>query len=304
MATVRTTDFPLWAGVATVATFAPTRDDHTRAVQTVQAWLRHVDRVASTYRADSQLQTLNAAAGRTVTAGPTLTAMLTAALDIAQRTGGLVDPTIGQVTLRHTEPIRVARRVTYRDVDVRPTTSGAVVRVPIGVRLDLGATAKAWAADQSASIAATAANGGALVSLLGDVSISGPAPSAGWAVRVTDDHREGVHTSNRTAQTIALTSGGLATSGTTARVMMLSDGTPAAHIVDPRTLLPVDSPWRAVSVAAPSCLIANAASTAAVILGAGAPDWLERSSLPARLASRDGAPRFLGQWPAPLSRAA
>src|SRR5207253_564958 len=62
-------------------------------------------------------------------------------------------------------------------------------RLPPNVQLDLGATAKAWAADRAAAAAAAATGSGALVSLGGDIATSGTAPAGGWLIHVTDDHR-------------------------------------------------------------------------------------------------------------------
>jgi thiamine biosynthesis lipoprotein len=69
------------------------------------------------------------------------------------------------------------------------------------------------------------------------------------------------------------------------------------HIVDPRTGYPASGPWRTASVAAPHCAAANAAATAAIVAGPGAPAWLFQTGLAARLVSHDGAVRLLGDWP-------
>ena len=61
------------------------------------------------------------------------------------------------------------------------------VALPEGAELDLGATAKALAADRAALAAAEASGTGVLVSLGGDISIAGPLPDGGWPVRIADD---------------------------------------------------------------------------------------------------------------------
>ena len=70
------------------------------------------------------------------------------------------------------------------------------------------------------------------------------------------------------------------------------------HIVDPRTGRPADGPWRTATVAAVTCADANAASTAAIVAGPGAEDWLAEAGLPARLTGHDGRLRDLNGWPA------
>ena len=67
------------------------------------------------------------------------------------------------------------------------------------------------------------------------------------------------------------------------------DGRTVHHIVDPRTGDIPEPVWRTVTVAAATCLDANVASTAAVVLGRDAPAWLAKQHLPARLVAVDGA---------------
>ena len=69
-------------------------------------------------------------------------------------------------------------------------------------------------------------------------------------------------------------------------------------MIDPRTGRPADTPWRTASVAAATCVDANVASTAAIVLGDDAPAWLEERRLPARLVARSGEALFVGGWPA------
>jgi thiamine biosynthesis lipoprotein len=77
----------------------------------------------------------------------------------------------------------------------------------------------------------------------------------------------------------------------------LHDGDLVHHIVDPRTGRSADPVWRSVSVAAASCLAANTISTAAIIRGHRAPDWIATLGVPARLIDRTGAVRTVGRWP-------
>jgi thiamine biosynthesis lipoprotein len=171
----------------------------------------------------------------------------------------------------------------------------AAIRIPTGVRLDLGATAKAWAADRAANAVHAGTGAGSLVSLGGDIATAGAAPEAGWPIYVTDDHRSAP---GRQGQTISIVSGGLATSSTAVR-RWSHEGQTRHHIIDPVTGAPVARTWRTASVAAETCLDANIASTAALIRARAAPAWLEQLGLPARLVSNDGAVRLVGGWPVP-----
>ncbi len=168
--------------------------------------------------------------------------------------------------------------------------------MPPGVCLDLGATAKALCADRAARRARAAAGCGVLVSLGGDISVSGEPPQEGWAVRITDGADEDP-VATGPGQTVAIREGGLATSGVTVR-RWAQQGRSRHHLVDPRTARPATVVWRTVTVAAPNCVDANIASTAAVIMGEPAPEWLSGRGVHARLVRPGGSAVFVGDWPA------
>jgi thiamine biosynthesis lipoprotein ApbE len=271
--------------------------------------LAAIDRACSRFRSDSELSRVNARAGRATPAGELLIEAISLALRAAELTGGAVDPTVGRALelagydrdWRLLEPPAAGPdrppAVTARALcDWRAVTldrARATVRVPAGIKLDLGATAKAWAADRGAAACAAAGGCGALVSLGGDIATAGAAPAGGWQVRVTDDHRSD---QSAPGQTVAIRSGGLASSSTTVRRWRHGEGT-MHHIIDPATGAPVSSRWRTVSVAAADCADANIAATASLVRAAEAPAWLAELGLPARLVARDGAVTLVGSWP-------
>jgi thiamine biosynthesis lipoprotein len=299
--TITTTSFDLWGGIASVSTHRGTGPDaHEVALAAVRRWLDEVEAAASTYRPDSEITALNAADGRPTRVGPVLAAALRVALASAATTNGTVDPTVGTVTLvaASAQPT-VTRTGSYRDVELAHDGDSTIVTMPAGVRLDLGATAKAWAADRAAELAAVASGSGVLVSLAGDIAMSGPAPDHGWVVLVTDDHREGVDSTNAVAETVSLAGGGLATSSTTVRRRETAEGGTVAHVIDPIRWRPVTPVWRTVTVAAGDCVAANTATTAALVLGDRAEAWLEQTGLPVRLVGVDGHIVRLGGWPLP-----
>jgi thiamine biosynthesis lipoprotein len=172
------------------------------------------------------------------------------------------------------------------------------VQLPRGAQLDLGSTAKAWAADRCAGLIADQLSCGVLVSLGGDIAVAGPPPDDGWHVKATDDH---AGPGDAPGQAITIRDGGLATSSTTIRTWE-AGGKRMHHIIDPRTGSPVASPWRTVSVAAATCLDANIASTAAIIKGEPAVAWLTDLALPARLVTQSGAITTTPGWPPPANR--
>jgi thiamine biosynthesis lipoprotein ApbE len=275
----------------------------------VEGELAAIDHACSRFRADSELSRVNARAGRWTPASALLMEALELATRAAECTDGDVDPTIGRALelagydrdWRRLAPasgqpeapaaIGVRVRAGWRTIAL--DRASRAVRVPPGVKLDLGASAKAWAADRAAAAAAGTAGCGALVSLGGDIATSGGAPEGGWRIRVTDDHRS--HHS-APGQTIAIHSGGLATSSTAVRRWSHAGHT-MHHIIDPRTGAPVKDTWRTVSVAAATCADANIAATAALVRGARAAGWLAGLGLPARLLDWQGNVTAVGDWP-------
>ena len=133
------------------------------------------------------------------------------------------------------------------------------------------------------------------MSLGGDCAAGGAAPAGGWKIRIADRHDAAL---DAPGPVVSLTSGGLATSGTSAR-RWNRGGRAVHHVVDPTTGWPAAEVWRTVSVAASSCVDANVASTAAIVLGPEAPAWLDARGLPARLVAAAGAAvTSTGGWPA------
>ncbi|MGH7722472.1 MAG: FAD:protein FMN transferase [Candidatus Dormibacteria bacterium] len=283
-----------------------------QARDAVAAEIDALDRACSRFRPDSDLAHLNAAGGVPVLVSPRLAEAIRVALRAARLTDGDVDPTVGgsMVAIGYDgdfstiSPDRGSVAAPHRPAtgwtEVVITDSPALVTLPAATILDLGATAKALGADRAAAAASAATGSGVLVSLGGDIATAGPAPPGGWPVRVTDDHAA---TAEAPGQSISLQSGGLATSSSTVRHWRRG-GQTVHHIVDPRTGAPARSPYRTVSVAAATCVDANTASTAALVRGARAADWLEASGLPARLVTHDGLVLHLNHWPVTAELAA
>ena len=275
----------------------------TDAVEIAREQIAQIDATCSRFRPDSELNRVNRAAGHgAIGISPLLEQALVAALSAAEMTGGLVDLTVGKnvedtgyvVTFSAVPadgpPVEVAVREVLGWRAVRLDLARHSVLIPEGVTLDLGASGKAWAADRSAKAASDALGEAVLVECGGDVAVHGEVPG-GWPVRVALD--EGAALS----EDVLIHDGGLATSGTTVR-RWRRGGVEVHDIIDPRTGRPATTPWAMVTVAAASCLEANAASTAALILGPDAGAWLDANGLPARLVGRDGTVKYAGGWAA------
>ena len=287
-----------------------------RACALLREELDAIDRACSRFRPDSELWQVNNARGRMVRVSELLAEAVAVALAAAYVTGGDVDPTCGRslVRLGYDRDFAVARQ------DTGPLSQPAVpaagwqaveldrdrreLRIPGKVMLDLGATAKALAADRAAKRIAAALNCGTLVNLGGDIRAVGKPPDQGWPVGIADDRGfDGAAASPAGPcppphdAVVTIRDGGLATSST--KVRAWSRGTARLHhIIEPSTGMPADSCWRTVSVAAATCVDANTASTAAIIRGERAPGWLASQHLPARLVRRGGEVVTVAGWPA------
>jgi len=294
--------FPALGTTAVLLVEDPAALDPAKAV--LVAELAAIDAACSRFRPNSELSRANASAGSPMTVGPLLAEALNAALRAAELTDGAVDPTVGpslvalgydrtfaSVRPEEVAPITPVRSAGWRGVEWNAGTRR--LRLPAGAGLDLGATAKALAADRAAALAARAAGCGVLVSLGGDLSIAGAVPDQGWQVKIADYHAA---PPTAPGPVITLRTGGLATSGTTARTWRRGDRA-LHHIVDPATGDIPEPVWRTVSVAAASCVDANTASTAAIVLGERAPAWLSAAALPARLVRTDGTVVTMSGWP-------
>jgi thiamine biosynthesis lipoprotein len=291
---------------ATVVVQDPAYAD--RAVALLSEELSRVDQTCSRFRSDSELEMVHQNAGHTVHVSARLFQALETACDVASRTRGAVDPTIGNAIAalgydRDIDeigdavgpPAALGPVVGYAHIQLsRPAQT---VRIPRGVRLDLGSTAKALAADHAAARVAADLGSGVLVSLGGDVAVAGPAPSDGWAVGIA---LESATPADQVDQVVAIRQGGLASSSTSVRRWM-AGGREMHHIVDPRTGDCVAPYWSLVSAVGATCVDANAATTAAMVWGESALEYLPSFGQAMRLVRHDGCVTYLNGWPEELA---
>ncbi|NEN06038.1 FAD:protein FMN transferase [Diaminobutyricibacter tongyongensis] len=302
-----TADWNLWSTSAHLVVTKPSV--LARAERMTRELTEAVDLACSRFRDDSELSILQSAPrfGAPAPVSPVLADLIRAALWAAALTDGAVDPTLGNDLLALGYDRDIARLDPPADGDLpvditvglerrspgrrRVLLDGDRLTVPDDLRLDLGATAKAVAADRIAERIADELGCGVLISLGGDIATAGPAIDAHWEILVQDTQAD-------PAQQVALPSGlAMATSSTRKRRWSQS-GLPRHHILDPRFGLPVEPVWRSATVAAASCLRANALSTAAIVRGTDAPAWLASAGADARLVDRDGRVVTTGNWPA------
>lgn len=298
-----------WRALGTSVHLLTNDLDMPRARASVERLLDEVDGAYSRFRTDSELQVVQATPGRDARVSPLLALAIETALRVARQTNGAVDPTIGRALraigydhdfarlAERGDPIHVRLVPVPGWRAIRFDARRRTLRVPTGVELDLGSSGKALAADLAAAAAlADWPTGGVLVSLGGDIATAGRAPLGGWRILAAEDSET---SPDAAGEVVAIDGGALATSSTRVRRWRSADGVLLHHLIDPRTGGPVDGPWRTASVVADRCVDANAAATAAIVLGEAAIPWLESTGLPARLVDNSGEITRVGRWPAP-----
>lgn len=289
------TEWDLWSTTARLVVTDPAVLSEAREL--CEAVLAGVGSVASRFDPDSEISSLPDD-GRPHLLSPLLADLVAEALGAAAATGGAVDPTVGStlIDLGYDRDIALIRADDHLVAEVRRVRGWQCVRlvhdvlvVPEGVLLDLGATAKASAADRCARAVAARFRVGALVAIGGDIATAGPGPDPGWQIEVLDLPTD-------QAEQVVLPSGWAICTSSTRRRTWQRCGLPQHHLIDPRTSQPVTGTWAAVTVVARTCVAANTASTAAVVLGRSDQSWLSKVGLPARALAPDGSTVRFGGW--------
>lgn len=296
--TITTVGIDRWRTHLGLVVRAPERTaPHLLATLTGEA--DRLESVASRFIRGSEVSLVNDAAGRWTEVSWLFVDVLTAALDAAATTDGLVTPCLGRQvdaagyrTWRDgvgadALPAPAPRPDSWREIEVAPAGAQARVRIPADVSLDLGAVGKGWLADRLADVVSAAMGCGVIADMGGDLRIIGAGEP--WVVSVDPG--------TSPSHSLQITDGGLATSGTGKRHWRTADGTAAHHIIDPRTGRPAEITWSSASVLAADARGANTAATAAIILGSDAPAWLSDRRLDAWLVGPGGQART-GRWPA------
>jgi FAD:protein FMN transferase len=253
--------------------------DAHQALAIAEAELKRLDRKYSHYRDDSLIADIANLAGsdRSLRVDDETAALLNFAATLYQQSNGLFDITTGALT--RLWDLRDGRVPAQRAIDQALAQVGwqhvlwnkPQLGIPVpGMRLDLGGIVKEYAADRVAQLCRDAGFKHGMVDLGGDLAVIGAHQDGStWRVGIKtpdDPSRASAH--------LDIHQGGLATSGDYERCLII-DGRRYAHIIDPRNGQPIES-FASVSVSAPSCLVAGAAATLAMLLGveAGA-DYLQ-----------------------------
>lgn len=304
----RTTERSFRALGTTAIVVTGIESDADEAEQILRTEADALDLACSRFRPDSELAWLQANAGRALEVSPLLFEALDVAYSVAQKTCGAVDPTVGRSmeVLGYDRDFEQIQSHAIQESEFGPVPgyqhlhldrAHRTARIPRGVSIDLGSSAKAFLADRAADRIARELRAGVLVSIGGDVAVSGEAPPEGWSIGIAVDSATAP---DEVDQAVAIRQGGLASSSTAIRTWRMGSAR-VHHIVDPTTGRCASPYWRLVSATGASCVDANALSTAAVVWGDQAVERLRPYGQAVRLQRQDGTIFTVGGWPCEVS---
>ncbi len=270
----------------------------------VRDWMAATEKQLTRFSADSELARLNRSSGDWFRASPELFEIVSEARAFSEQTDGLFDPSILDALERAgydrsmddireygAGPARLATGapLEFEAVELRPATRE--IRLPYGMRIDLGGIAKGWMTEQAARqlsrfAEACAVNAGGDMFLIGapgvDTAWPGPPPMGDrgprWEVELEDPRSP-----DRPLTILQVGPGAVATSSVTRRTWQ-QDGRVRHHLIDPRRGRPADTDWLSVTVIAPHATVAEVFAKVLLIAG---PQQAER------LAARQGPMAFM-----------
>jgi thiamine biosynthesis lipoprotein len=253
--------------------YAETEVSANEGFEAVQVEVDRLDRKYSHYRDDSTIQRLQGRASyeKGVRVDDETASLLNYAQTQWRLSEGLFDVTAHHLTRLWSDTrtipgaveLEAALRLTGWH---RVSWDGRCLRLPPGFSFDLGGVVKEYAADRAALALRRQRLTHGYVDLGGDFHFIGPHPDGtAWQAGIRDPRQR-----DQAIASISVSSGGLASSGDYERFTRIGDER-YSHLVDPRSGWPLQRSrenLRAVSVIAPTCLVAGSVSTLAMLMGA------------------------------------
>lgn len=251
-------------------------EDAEETARKIEGALKHVDGKMSTYKADSELSTLNQAPGGVYVplTGETF-AVIQLALEVNSETEGAFDITVGPLVNAwgfgpeaFDDPpsdaeLASLNAVVGADKLELDGLTRSVRKAADGVYCDLSGIAKGYAVDLVASVLEEQGLRDYMVEIGGEIRTAGHnGADVPWNIAIEKPVSEG----RVLQEVVGLSEMALATSGDY-RNFYEVNGTRISHTIDPATGRPVAHPMASVSVLHPRCALADAYATALMVLG-------------------------------------
>ena len=258
---------------------------------TLFARLRQLNDIFNNYSDSSEISRVNQnAAAAPVKVSQDFYIVLKTALNFARLTGGAFDPTVGPLVklwgfgkeprVPSQEEIEAAQKlVDWQCVILEGFTDQEAAAPTVrfaksGVRLDLGAIAKGYAADCLVDILRERGVTRASLSLGGNVYVYGKKPGGSlWNVAIRDPSKPG-----QNAFILKTRDATVVTSGAYERFFE-QDGRRYGHILDPATGFPAKSGLESVTIVSHNSMVADALSTSLFVLGMEKIPEIKKSAL-------------------------
>jgi thiamine biosynthesis lipoprotein len=266
--------------------YAPDETTANVAAKAAYEEIDRLNRIMSDYDSDSELMRLCSGAepGKPVKVSKDLVFVLSRAGELARRTDGAFDVTVGplvrlwrrarrQKKLPSRERLKQARaHVGYEFVRL-DRDAQTVTLLKAGMRLDLGGIAKGYAADRALAVVREHGIGRALVDGSGDISIGDPPPGKpGWRIAVgnrlgtlTSQSEQEGGAAEQVAEFLVLHNAAVATSGDAFQYVEI-DGVRYSHLIDPHTGVGLTD-HSTVTIIAPDGITADSLASAVSVLG-------------------------------------
>lgn len=259
------------------------REEAEHIVQMVADETWRIEKKYSRYRKDNLIARINHSKGQPIEVDEETTLLLNYAAQCFELSDGLFDITAGvlrriwsfqpgAIPPNKTKVRECLGHIGWSKVSWKPP----FLTLPEGMEIDLGGIGKEYAVDKAALLASQETDASFVVNFGGDLYVNKPRRNGqSWHIAVDDPAATGA----RQIGQLAVTRGGIATSGD-ARRFLLYKGKRYSHILNPRSGYPIENAPRSVTVIAESCLEAGIMATFAILQGPEARNFLEAQSVP------------------------
>lgn len=277
----------------TYMTFTAYGEDAQAALQEAEECIQQVEGLWSVTDEDSEIYQANHSGGQPVTVSEETAEIISFALEMAQRTGGALDPTIYPVLTAWGFTTDSKQVPSQQQIDQlleqvgydRVQLNGTKLTVPDGMELDLGAVGKGYTADLVTEILRRHGVTSALISLGGNIQAIGSRPDGSdWRLGIRAPWESG------NLGVLTVSDAAVVTSGGYENYFDDEQGNIYWHILDPSTGYPADSGLQSVTIVGREGKMCDALSTALFVMGAQSAEqyWRENGGFEMLLVTDSG----------------